>query len=104
MEKSLHREGLNFNIPSEKIHHADYLVNFQLFYRDIRNLQVLSTEDLDFIKTKTKDIPLPSFCTFAKVCLVCNNMFQHLSKEEFDALKNLKTNKSLMKNLTKVIR
>ena len=36
---------------------------------------------LDFIKTKTKDIELSSFCTYN------NNVPQHLSKGEYDALK-----------------
>ena len=59
-EKSL-QKGLNFSIPPEKLNHADYLISFELFYRDIGNLQVLSTEDLDLINTKTKDIALSSF-------------------------------------------
>ena len=62
----------------------------KLFYRDIRNLQVLSTEDLDFIKTKTKDMALSSFCT-------CNNNVPlHLWKGEFDALKNLFQSKQIV--------
>ena len=36
-------------IKTKKLHNADYLVNFELIYRDIRNLQVLSAEDLDFM-------------------------------------------------------
>ena len=99
-EKSLLRKSLNFSIPPKKLNHADYFVNFELFYRDIHKLQVLSTEDLDFIKTKNKDIALSSFRTY-------NNVSQHLSEGEFDALKNqsetFKTNKSLFKNLAKVI-
>ena len=71
-------KGLNFSIPPKKLNHADYLVNFELFYRDIGNLQVLSTEDLDFTKTKTKDIALSCFRTFN------NNVPQLLSKGEFD--------------------
>ena len=35
---------------------ADYLVQFELFLRDIRNLDILSIEDLDFVKTKTKEV------------------------------------------------
>ena len=35
-----------------------------MFNRDICNLYVLSTEDLDFIKTKTNDIALPSYRTY----------------------------------------
>ena len=61
-----------------------------MFYRDIRNLQVLSAEDLDFIKTKTKDIALSSFRTYN------NNVPQHLSKGEFVALKNLSQNKQIV--------
>ena len=78
-----------------KLNLADYLVNFELFYRDIRNLQALSTDDLGFTKTKTNDIALSSFRTYN------NNVPQHLSKEEFDVLKNLRINKLLFKNLTK---
>ena len=62
-EKSLLQKGLNFSKLPKKLNHADYLVNFELFYRGICNLQVLSIEDLDFIKTKTKDIVLPSYRT-----------------------------------------
>ena len=77
-EKSLLRKDLNFSIPPKKLNHADYLVNFKLIYRDIHNLQVLSAEDLDFIKTKTKDIVLSFFLTN-------NNVSQDLSKGKFDA-------------------
>ena len=34
--------------------YADYLVNFQLFFRDIRNLDILSDENLNFVTAKTK--------------------------------------------------
>ena len=77
------------------LNHADYLVNFELFYRNICKLQVLYAEDLDFIKTKTKDMALSSFRT-------CNNNVpQHLSKGELDALN--KQNKLSFKKLTKII-
>ena len=83
-------KDLNFSIPVKTINHADYLVIFELFWRDIRNLQGLSAEDLDFIKTKTKDIALSSFCTYN------NNVPQHLSKGEFGALINLSQNKQFV--------
>ena len=38
--------------------YADYLVNFELFFRDIRNLHVLFNQDLDFVKVKTKEAGL----------------------------------------------
>ena len=89
-EKSLLRKGLNFSILPKKLNHADYLANFELFYRNIHNLHVLSTEDLEFIKTKTKDIALSSFRTYN------NNVSQHLSKGEFNVLKNLSQNKQIV--------
>ena len=69
---------------------AAYLVSFELFCRNICNLQVLSAEDLDFIKTKTKDIALSSFCAYN------NNVPQHVSKVEFYALINLSQNKQII--------
>ena len=57
--------GLNFRIPSKKLNHADYLVNFGLFYRDICNLEVLSAKYLDFMRTKIKDIALSLFRTYS---------------------------------------
>ena len=66
VEKSLLLRSLNFSIC---------------------NLQVLYAEDLDFIKTKTKDIALSSFSTYN------NNVPHYLSKGIIDALKNLSQNK-----------
>ena len=51
-EKYLLQNGLNFNILPKKLNHADYFVNFKLFYKDISNLEVLSAKGLDFIKMK----------------------------------------------------
>ena len=45
-------KGLNFSIPCKKLDYADYLVQFELFFRDIRNSEILSNED--FVKAKTK--------------------------------------------------
>ena len=51
-------EGLNFSLPPKYLHYADYLFNFEIFYRNIRNLGILSNEDLDLVKTKTKKAAL----------------------------------------------
>ena len=52
VEKSLLLKVLNFSILSKYRNHVDYLVNFKLFYRDICDLEIVSEEDLDFIKAK----------------------------------------------------
>ena len=51
-EKKLLAKGLNFCLPPEQLKYANYLVHFELFHRDIHNLEILSNEDLDFLKTK----------------------------------------------------
>ena len=89
-EKSLFNKGLNFSIPCKKLDYADYLVQFELFFRDIRNLEILSNEDLDFVKAKTKEAALSSYRSYI------NNVPQNLSKEEFTALQNLSKNKDLI--------
>ena len=73
-EISLLTEGLNLSIPCKKLGYADYPVQFELFFRDIRNLDILSNEDLDFVKAKTKEAALSSYRSYN------NNVPQNLSK------------------------
>ena len=61
-----------------------------MFYRNICNLGILSNEDLDFVKTRTKEAALSSYPDYN------NNVPQHLSKEEFFALQNLRKNKNIV--------
>ena len=48
--KSLLVRGHRFSLPPKKPNYADFLTNFELFYRSIRNLDVLLNGDLDFVK------------------------------------------------------
>ena len=89
-EKKLLAKGLNFCLPPKQLKYADYLVHFELFYRDIRNLEIMSNEDLDFVKTKTKETALSSFRQYNK------NPQQNLSKEELSALTDLSKNKDIV--------
>ena len=61
-----------------------------MFYRNIRNFEVLSNEDVDFVKTKTKDTALSSFRKYNK------SPQQNLSKEENAALTSLSKNKDIV--------
>ena len=65
-------------------------MHFELFYRNIRNLEALSNEDLDFVKTKTKGTALSSFRQNNK------SPQQNLSKEELAALASLSKNKDIV--------
>ena len=60
-EKRLLAKGVNFSLPLKYLDYADYLVDFELFYRNIRNLGIFSNEDLDSSKTKTKEPALSSY-------------------------------------------
>ena len=62
-KNKLFAKGLNFCLPPKQLKYADYLVHFELFYRDIRNLEILSNEDLDFVKAKFKEVALSFFQT-----------------------------------------
>ena len=42
----------------------DHLVEFQLFFRDIGNLDILSNGDLAFVKAKTKEAALSSYRSY----------------------------------------
>ena len=68
----------------------DYPVQFELFFRDIHNLDILSNKDLDFVKAKTKEVALSSYRSYS------NNVPQNLCKDELIALQNLSKNKDLI--------
>ena len=61
----------------------------ELVYRKIRNFEVFSSKDLDFVKTKTKETALSSFRQYNK------SPQQNLSKEELAALASLSKNKDI---------
>ena len=82
-EKALLSRGLNFSLPPKQLKYVDYLLNFELFFRDICKLEILSNKNLEFLKTKIKDVALSSLRYFNL------NVPQHLSDSEFQALKNL---------------
>ena len=59
-------------------------------YRNIRNLGFLSHEDLDFAKTRTKEVALSSYRKYN------NSVPQRFSKEVFLSLQNLRKNKNMV--------
>ena len=89
-EESVLAKGSNFSIPCKKLDYANYLVHSELFFRDICNLDMLSNEDLDFVKAKTKEAAPSSYNNRS----YNNNVPQNVSKEEFIALQNLSKNKN----------
>ena len=53
-EKGLLAKGLSFYLQPKYLNYTDYLVNLDLLYINFRNLGILSNEDLDCVKTRTK--------------------------------------------------
>ena len=89
-EKSLLSGGLNFAIPPKKsLNYADYLLPFELLFRDIDLLDIPRT-DRDFIQGRLRD------CAFTSYRDVGKNIDRNLTKEEHFALKNLVKNKDLV--------
>ena len=80
-EKSLLSKGLNFAIPAKGINYADYLLQFELMYKDINSLR---TSIFDFDCTMTR---LRGYKETSKF------MESNLPKAEFDAFKSLIRNK-----------
>ena len=77
VKKRLLAKSLNFSLQLRYLDYADYLINFELFYKNICNLGILSTEDLDFVKTRTKEAALSSYQNYK------SSVPQHPSKRAF---------------------
>ena len=89
-EKSLLCKGLNFAIPPDKLEYSDYLLPFELLYRDIKDLD-LPNEKTNFLKAKIKDCALSSFKLYNEKGAVSS-----LIEDEVFALKTLSKNKDLI--------
>lgn len=47
----------SFPFHQKKLKFADYLHNFELFYRSICNIDNMLNESIDIVTTKIKDVP-----------------------------------------------
>ena len=81
---------MNFAIPPKTLEYADYLLPFELLYRDIHNLDI-TNEKKEVLKTKIKDCAFSSFNSYNE-----NGAPLNLTPEEFAALKSLSKNKNLI--------
>ena len=88
-EKSLLSKGLNFAIPPKNINYADYMLPFELLYRDVDFLEVANL-DKEFIKSRLRDSAFSSYKDTGKT------FEKNLPKAEFDALKILLKNKDII--------
>ena len=89
VEKSVLAKGLNFALPPKKLAYADYVTPFELLYKEVKGCDV-SRSNLDLLKVNMKKIAWSSFKQY--------NFLKelNLSRAEYQALKNLSSNESLV--------
>ena len=82
-------KGLNFALPPKILNRADYLLPFEMVYRDIKTMDVPSS-DLNIIKVALKEYAYSSFKKY--------NFLKelNLSRDEYNALKNLSSLKNII--------
>ena len=91
VEKSLLVRGLNFAIPPKKLKYQDYLLPFELLYRDIMNKDEVK-ESLVHLKARLKDIGLTSFRLYNKK----DHRFENLEQSEYEAFLGLAANETII--------
>ena len=87
VEKSLLAKGLNFALPPKILNRADYLLPFEMVYRDIKTMNVASS-NLHILNVALKEYAYSSFkkYNFSKEL--------NLSRDEYNAPKNLSSLKN----------
>ena len=91
-EKKVLSKGLNFAVLPSRLNYADYCLNFELFYRDICQIDAVNNRNRDFLHSKLKDIALTSFREYHS----STNVPKNLTKAEFNAMKKLANNNDLI--------
>ena len=90
-EKLLLCKGLNFALPPKRLRFENYLLPFELLYRDVYDSEN-KDESLLHLKSKVKDVGLSSYRIYNKK----DHRYENLSPEEYDAFINLSSNKSII--------
>ena len=88
-EKSLLSKGLNFAIPPKNINYADYMIPFELLYRDVDSSEVFNL-DKEFIKSRFR------YSAFSSDKDTSRTFEKNLPKVEFDVSKVLLKNKDII--------
>ena len=89
-EKSVLSKGLQFALAPKRLEYADYMLPFELLFRDIKTND-LTTSQRSSIKSKLLDTAFTSYNFFKRKRPVSN-----LSEAELSALENLTKNKNLL--------
>ena len=90
-DKYLLVRGLNFAIPPKKLKHQDFLLPFELLYRDIKDEDTVQ-ESLIHLRSRLKDIGLSTFRLYNKK----DHRFENLDRVEYDAFLGLAGNDNII--------
>ena len=90
-EKSLLSRGLNFAVPPKKLKYQDYLLPYELLYRDVMNEDEVK-DTLVYLKSRLKDAGLSSFRLYNKK----DHRFENLTRDEYEAFVALASNDSII--------
>ena len=90
-EKNLLMKGLNFALPPKKLKYENYLLPFELLYREVL-LNHENDNTLIHLKSRIRDVGLSSFSVYNKK----DHRFENLNKEEYAAFLNLSSNNSII--------
>ena len=84
-------KGLSFSLPPKCLKFENYLLPFELFYRDVYNSDN-KDESLLHLKSERKDVGLSSYRIYNNK----DHHFENLSQEEYGAFINLSNNKNII--------
>ena len=91
VEKSVLCKGLNFSVKPKSIEYSEFLLAFELLFRDVKQ-ENLHSEDLSLIKARLLDTALSSYESFSRD----QSPSENLTESEFKALKHLSKNKNIV--------
>ena len=89
-DKSLLSKGLNFALPPASLEYSEYLVDFELFFRDTLSLET-SHLDRGLLKSRLKNLAFSSFKSYNS-----SRRPNNLPDDEFEFLLNLSKNKNVV--------
>ena len=90
-EKNVLCKGLNFSVKPGLIEYSEFLLPFELLFRDIKR-EDLCNEDMSVIKARLLDTALTSYQNFSRD----REPPENLTSSEFKALKRLSKNKDIV--------
>ena len=91
-EISLLLKCLKFSLLPKKLKFENHLLPFELLYRDVLHYESDINDSLIHLKSKIKDIGLPSFRLYNKK----DHWFDNLSEEEYEVFINFQSNKNII--------